>query len=174
MRNVYGIFSPDGMYESRASGSQGILKLKRILHSATLALFMALLARPGFGQQETGWQPRAQLELQQLFAALASGDLRRIERHLAEEFQLIRSNGATFDKRSYLNRSIPVIRDTPRFMNIKVTGQADIRVVTFNLDVDETIDGHTVENLAPQLIVFRDLGERWIVVASANLARLTR
>jgi hypothetical protein len=139
-----------------------------------LALFMALAAPPVSGQQEASWQPRAQLELEQLFAALASGSSQKIERHLAAEFQLVRSNGATFDKRSYLQRSIPVIKDTPRFLNIKVTGQADIRVITFHLEVNETIDGHSVENLSPQLIVFRDLGDRWVVVASANLAKLTR
>ncbi len=148
--------------------------MQSLIRPAVLALFMALAATPGFGQQETSWQQRAPHELEKLFAALASGNTETIERHLAAEFQIVRSNGATFDKASYLQRSIPVIKNTPRFRNLKVTGQADIRVLTFNLEVNETIEGHTVENLAPQLIVFRDLGDRWVVVASANLAKLSQ
>jgi hypothetical protein len=147
--------------------------MKQFLATTLLAFLMALSATPALAQQHADWQQRAPQELDNLFAALASGDTQRIERHLAEEFQIVRSNGASYDKASYLQRSIPVIRNTPRFRNVKVTGQADIRVVTFNLEVNETIDGHAVENLAPQLIVFRDLGDRWVVVASANLAKLS-
>lgn len=150
------------------------MKIKRTFPAVALAFLTVLAAVPAIGQQEANWHQRAPQELEQLFAALASGNTQTIERHLAAEFQIIRSNGATFDKTSYLQRSIPVIKDTPRFRNIKVTGQADIRVLTFNLEVNETIDGHAVENLAPQLIVFRDLGDRWVVVASANLAKLTK
>ena len=109
--------------------------MQSLIRPAVLALFMALAATPGFGQQETSWQQRAPHELEKLFAALASGNTETIERHLAAEFQIVRSNGATFDK-------------------------ANIRVLTFKLEVNETIEGHAVENLAPQLIVFRDLGER--------------
>ena len=122
--------------------------------------------------QQSPWEERAQQELALLFKALGSGDTTTIAAHLAPEFQIVRSNGAVYDKAAYLERSIPVIHTTPHFRNLRVTGQNDIRVVSFNLEVNEQINGKTVENLAPQLIVFRDIGTRWVVVASANLGRL--
>ncbi|MCX8520311.1 MAG: DUF4440 domain-containing protein [Rhodoferax sp.] len=123
-------------------------------------------------QQHSVQEARAQQELTALFKALGSGNTHTIAPHLAPEFQIVRSNGAVYDKAAYLERSIPVIHTTPQFRNLRVTGQGDIRVVSFNLEVQEQINGNTVENLAPQLIVFRDIGTRWVVVASANLAKL--
>jgi len=122
--------------------------MKRFFVIPLLAFWITLAVTPVLAQQ-ADWEQRAPQELAGLFAALASGDTSLIERHLAAEFQIIRSNGASYDKDGYLQRSVPVIRSTPRFRNVKVTGQADIRVITFNLEVNETIDGHAVENLAP-------------------------
>ena len=148
--------------------------MKRTFFSVLFALGLCIASVPSSAQQQMGLAERAQNALESLFQALAGGDRQIIANYLAPEFQIVRSNGAVYDKTGYLDRSIPVIRTTPRFKNLKVTGQADIRVVTFNLEVDELIDGRHVENLAPQLIVFRDLGDRWIVIATANLAKLSQ
>lgn len=148
--------------------------MKNVLYSTLVVFALCLLGVPVKAQQQGESPVQAQQALESLFKALASGDKQTIAPYLAPEFQIVRSNGAVYDKSAYLERSIPVIRTTPRFRNLRVTGQSDIRVVTFNLEVDEVIEGRTVENLAPQLIVFRVQADRWVVVATANLAKLSQ
>jgi hypothetical protein len=53
---------------------QGGLEIKQLFVAAALVLPMGLAAMPGLAQQEVIWQQRAPQELEQLFAALASGN----------------------------------------------------------------------------------------------------
>jgi hypothetical protein len=114
----------------------------------------------------------ARLALKGLFDAIGTGQADRVAPWLAPEFQVVRSDGAVYDRATYLARSIPVVRQPPSFREVKATRHGDLLVVSLRLQIDEVIDGKQAETNAPQLIVFRRAGESWQVVAAANLARL--
>ncbi len=123
---------------------------------------------------ETGpaLQQQAQAALERLFVAIRSGDPQKVAPLLDPVFQVQRADGAVYDRESYLARSIPVVRVTPRFENLRVTRQGPIVVTTMRLQIDETIDGKQAQSNAPQLVVFRIRGGVWRVIAAANFAQL--
>jgi hypothetical protein len=107
-----------------------------------------------------------------LFEALRSADPNQVRPWLAPEFQIVRSNGAAYDKEQYLAHSIPKIEGEIAFDDLVVTRNADIVVTRMRLKIREHLDGKRAESGAPQLIVFRVTPHGWQVVASANFAKL--
>jgi hypothetical protein len=107
-----------------------------------------------------------------LFEALRSADPNQVRPWLAPEFQIVRSNGAAYDKEQYLAHSIPTIEGESAFDDLVVTRNADIDVTRMRLKIREHLDGKRAESGAPQLIVFRVTPHGWQVVASANFAKL--
>jgi len=107
-----------------------------------------------------------------LFEALRSGDPNKVRPLIAPEFQVVRSDGAAYDKEQYLRQSIPKIEGQLAFDELIVTRNADIVVTRMKLKVQERLDGKRAESGAPQLIVFRVTPQGWQVVAAANFAKL--
>lgn len=122
--------------------------------------------------QEAALTAEARKALTVLFEALRSGNPSKVRPLLAPEFQVVRSDGAAYDKEQYLRHSIPKIEGQPAFDELIVTRNADIVVTRMKLKVQERLDGKRAESGAPQLIVFRVTPQGWQVVAAANFAKL--
>jgi hypothetical protein len=122
--------------------------------------------------QEADLTADARRNLSLLFEALRSGDPNKVGPFLAPEFQVVRSNGAAYDKEQYLTHSIPKIEGQVSFDDLVVTRNADIVVTRMRLKIQERLDGKQAESGAPQLIVFRVTPHGWQVVAAANFAKL--
>ena len=60
------------------------------------------------------------------------------------------------------------------FVGVSVTGNADLLVVRYEVTIDSTRKGKTVQRHAPRLTVFRKQGDAWLVVAHANFATLAK
>lgn len=104
--------------------------------------------------------------------AVASGDPAMVDKVLAPEFQIVRANGVGYDRDGYLASDLPAIDPTVAwsYEEVVATATGSLMVVRYLLVVDETIDGEPVTRRAPRLTVFREEGERWLVVAHANFA----
>jgi hypothetical protein len=103
--------------------------------------------------------------------AIVSGDPAVVEKVLAPEFQVLRSDGTGHDKASYLKK-IPQQRIRPKFSDIVATGSADVMVVRYRLETDQTVQGKDVKGISPRLSVFRRNAGRWLISAHANFAAL--
>jgi hypothetical protein len=103
--------------------------------------------------------------------AIFTGDPVAVEKVLAPEFQILRSDGAGHDKSSYL-KMLPQQRVRPKFSDIVATGAADVMVVRYLIETDQTIEGKEVKGISPRLSVFRREGGRWLICAHANFAAL--
>ncbi len=134
-------------------------------------LIPALLCGPA-ATQESDLEAQARQALSKLFDALTSGDPERVRPFLAPEFQILRSNGAAYDKEQYLARGIPRIESKPVFNDLVITRNGDIVVTRMRMRIEEILDGKKAESNAPNLIVFRVTPDGWQVVASGNFAKL--
>lgn len=103
--------------------------------------------------------------------ALVTGDPALIDKVLAPEYQTLRSNGVGHDKESYL-KSLPRQNVRPIFSDIVATGTADIMVIRYRIETDQSIEGKDVKGVSPRLSVFRREGDRWLIAAHANFAQL--
>jgi hypothetical protein len=103
--------------------------------------------------------------------ALATGDPAKIDKVLAPEFQIVRSNGSGHDKASYLT-SLPKQRIRSKFSDIVATGGGDIMVLRYRIETDQTIEGKEVKGISPRLSVFRRVKGRWLISAHANFAAM--
>ena len=113
----------------------------------------------------------AQTALDSFIDALFSGDSSRIEAILAPEFQVLRGDGKSHDKTGYLT-ALPKYQFRPRTSDLKITNHANMLVVTYMIESDQTIDNEPVAHVAPRLTVFRRNGENWLVVAHSNFAHV--
>jgi hypothetical protein len=75
--------------------------------------------------------------------ALFTGDPAVVGRVLAEEFQILRSNGRGHDKASYL-KALPRQATRSKFSDIAATGTGATLVVRYRIETEQTIDGHPV------------------------------
>jgi hypothetical protein len=141
------------------------------LAAACFAMALILTATPA-NAQDSELESQARAAIVKVFDALTSGDADKVRPLLAPEFQLVRSDGAAYDKEQYLARSIPQIDSKPVINDLVVTRNGDIVVTRMRLGIDERLDGKQAESNAPQLIIFRITPDNWQVVASANFARL--
>jgi Domain of unknown function (DUF4440) len=149
-----------------------ILPVRKLTIALLLTILLSIFPKSLIAQ-ETGLTTEAQKALSILFDALRSGDPNKVRPLLAPEFQVVRSNGAAYDKEQYLTQSIPKIEGQLSFDNLVVTRNADIVVTRMRLKIQERLDGKRAESGAPQLIVFRVTPQGWQVVAAANFAKLT-
>ena len=103
--------------------------------------------------------------------ALFSGDPAKVDQVLAPEFQILRSDGTSYDKVSYLG-ALPKHKARATTSNLKVTGHDGVIVVTYTSKIDQTIGGQPVQAVSPRLSVFHKEGDRWLIVAHANFAQI--
>ena len=103
--------------------------------------------------------------------ALFSGDPAEVEKVLAPEYQILRSDGSGYDKVSYL-RVLPVQKVRSRFSDIVATRGPDTLVIRYKIETDQEIGGKPVIGTSPRLSVFRKEAEQWLMVSHANFARL--
>ena len=102
--------------------------------------------------------------------ALFTGDPAVVAKVLAEEFQILRSNGSGHDKASYL-KALPKQTARSRFSDIVATGNGETLVIRYRIATEQTIDGAPVNGISPRLSVFRkEAGRSWLIVAHANFA----
>lgn len=150
----------------------GTLILRKFAPAIVLAMALLGLWPQVPAAQEADLTAAARGNLSLLFEALRSADPNRVRPFLAPEFQVVRSNGAAYDKEQYLKHSIPRIEGAISFDDLVVTRNADIVVTRMRLKIQERLDGKQAESGAPQLIVFRITPHGWQVVAAANFAKL--
>jgi hypothetical protein len=103
--------------------------------------------------------------------ALFTGDPAVIEKVLAPEYQILRSDGSGHDKASYL-KSLPRQKIRPQFSDIIATGTGDVMVVRYRIETDQIVEGKEVKGISPRLSVFRLEAGRWLISAHANFAAL--
>jgi len=113
----------------------------------------------------------AQGAIDSFLDALFSGDPAKVDLVLAPEFQILRSDGKSYDKVSYLG-ALPNHMVKPSVSNLKATGHGGIIVTSYTISTEQTIGGKPVEAVAPRLSVFRKEGDRWLIIAHANFARI--
>jgi hypothetical protein len=103
--------------------------------------------------------------------ALFAGDPAVVDKVLAEEFQILRSNGVGHNKASYL-KALPKQATRSKFSDIIATGNSETLVIRYKIETNQTIDGTPVNGISPRLSVFRKEAGRWLMVAHANFAQL--
>jgi hypothetical protein len=103
--------------------------------------------------------------------ALFSGDPAKVDQVLAPEFQILRSDGKSYDKVTYLG-ALPKHKNRPATSGLKVTGHDDVIVTSYTIKTEQTIGGQPVQAVSPRLSVFHKEGGRWLIVAHANFAQI--
>lgn len=103
--------------------------------------------------------------------ALFTGDPAVIEKVLAPEFQILRSDGSGHDKAGYL-KALPRQQIRSNFSDIIATGTGDVMVLRYRIDTDQTIDGKAVKGISPRLSVFRREVGHWLICSHANFAAM--
>ena len=89
----------------------------------------------------------------------------------APEFQILRSDGSGQEKTSYL-KLLPKQRIRPRVSDVVATGAADIMVLRYRIETDQTVQGKENKGIAPRLSVFRREAGQWLICAHANFAAM--
>jgi ketosteroid isomerase-like protein len=103
--------------------------------------------------------------------ALQTGDPAAVEKVLAPEFQILRSDGHGYGKAEYLT-VLPKQTSKPEISDLVFTAEGDAIVARYTLRLDQTIKGKPVQTIAPRLSVYRRGGAGWLIVAHANFARI--
>jgi hypothetical protein len=116
-------------------------------------------------------QAEAQGAIDSFLDALFSGDPARVDQGLAPGFQILRSDGKSYDKASYLG-ALPKHKVRPSTSNLKATGHGDMIVTTYTITTEQTIGDQAVEAVSPRLSVFHKEGDRWMILAHANFAQI--
>lgn len=93
-----------------------------------------------------------------------------VEKILAPEYQIMRSNGIGYDRAGYIASVGGVNLTDFSAEKIVATADGDVMVTRYFLKDTETIDGVATENDAPRLTVFRKIDGAWKVAAHANFA----
>ena len=102
-------------------------------------------------------------------AAVAEGDRAAVERLLAPEFQILRSDGIGYDKAGYL-AALPEHLLVPEVHDVLASGDSGSLVIRYTVTVDEVVRGQSMRGTAPRLSALRRAGETWLMVAHANFA----
>lgn len=103
--------------------------------------------------------------------ALQTGDPTAVEKVLAPEFQILRSDGRGYAKTEYLT-VLPKQTSKPEISDLVFSSGGDTLVTRYILRIDQTIDGKPVQTIAPRLSVFRRTAAGWQIAAHANFARI--
>jgi hypothetical protein len=103
--------------------------------------------------------------------AVARGDRAAVERLLAPEFQILRSDGIGYNKAGYL-AALPEHLLMPEVRDVQASGAAGSLVIRYTVTVDAIAGGQSMRGTAPRLSVLRRDGGTWLMVAHANFAPL--
>jgi len=137
-----------------------------------MAGMAALASTTSLGIAQSKVSPEeAQGAIDAFIDALFSGDNARIEAILAPEFQVLRGDGKSHDRQAYL-KALPKYKVRPQTSGLKVTSHANMLVVSYLIESEQTIDDEPVAPVAPRLTVFRKEGGTWLVVAHSNFAQV--
>ena len=104
-------------------------------------------------------------------SALATHDPAKVEKILAPEFQILRSDGSGYDRKSYLGH-LPKFNGEPEIHDLAYGANGDLLVARYNLKLEQKIGDKPVQKLAPRLSVLRRDGSGWLMVAHANFAQI--
>lgn len=116
-------------------------------------------------------EQQARAALDPWIAAIMTGDAAKVDAVLAPEYQILRADGTGHDKASYL-KALPKHNAPTTFSDIIATGNADIMVIRYRIETDQTVEGKVVKGVSPRLSVFRQEDGRWLLSAHANFAPL--
>jgi hypothetical protein len=145
---------------------------RRDFSIAALAGISALVAAANSAAASTSISQQEALQALDPWAdALFTGDPVAVEKVLAPEFQILRSDGTGHDKASYL-KLLPQQRIRSRFSDIVATGTGEVMVLRYRIETDQAIEGKDVKGISPRLSVFRREADRWLICAHANFASL--
>jgi hypothetical protein len=125
-------------------------------------------------EQSGDLQAQGMAALKTFWSAIVTGTPQALDLVLAPEYQVERADGSGYDREGYLKSELPKVAALPEFTSVKVTGTGDLLVVRYDVTVNETRGGKTVQRHAPRLTVFRKQGDNWLVVAHANFATLEK
>jgi hypothetical protein len=103
--------------------------------------------------------------------ALFSGDPAQVEKVLAPEYQILRSDGTAYVKADYL-KALPKQKIRSKFSNIIATAAADVMVIRYTIETDQVINGKDVKGLGKRLSVFRKEAGIWLMSAHANFSKI--
>jgi ketosteroid isomerase-like protein len=103
--------------------------------------------------------------------ALQTGDPAAVEKVLAPEFQILRSDGTGYGKAEYLT-VLPKQTSKPEISDLVFSSAGETLVARYILRIDQTINGKPVQTIAPRLSVFRRAAAGWLIAAHANFARI--
>lgn len=145
---------------------------RRNLSIAALAGITAVAASAANAAEARQYSPEEALKaLEPFVSAVFTGDPAMVEKVLAPEFQILRSDGIGYDKAGYL-QALPKHRTRSKFSDIAATGTGDLMVVRYRIETDQTIGGKEVKGISPRLSMFRLEEGRWLICAHANFAAL--
>lgn len=102
----------------------------------------------------------------------ADTDTALLDSILAENFQIVRSDGSRATKAQYLAN--PASVDTYEIADLSATLEGPTLVVSFDVEVNEVIDGRQVVSTAPRLGVFVWDGTDWRLAAWTNFGVVER
>src|SRR5687768_3887687 len=109
----------------------------------TLALLggaagLAFAPRPSMAQIQAS-ETEALEALDPWADALFSGDPAQVEKVLAPEYQILRSDGSGYDKLSYL-RALPIQKIRSKFSDIIATRGPETLVIRYRIETDQEIN----------------------------------
>jgi ketosteroid isomerase-like protein len=133
--------------------------------------FASLVAAPRAGTQESVSEADANEALRGWLDAVFTGDPAAVDKVVAPEFQILRSDGTGYNKAGYL-AALPKQESKAKASDIVATGHGDMIVMRYLLETEQTINGKPVEAISPRLSVFRKEDGRWLISAHVNLAKI--
>mgnify|MGYP001817205181 FL=1 len=149
------------------------LALRTVAAALGLSLALATTAMPALAQAEDPAALGTQL-VEEFLDILKQPEAEKqalLADFLADEFQIVRSNGVVLDKGGYVER--PATVNEVELSDALATRSGDVLVISYTLSVDEVLDGVETVTVAPRLSVFHlgDDGE-WQIAAHANFGAL--
>ena len=130
----------------------------------------SLVSAPGVAASGVS-EADAKAAIMSWLLALASHDPAKVEKILAPEFQILRSDGSGYDKKSYLGH-LPKFSGEPEIQDLAFSANGDLLVTRYNLRLEQKIGNKPVQKLAPRLSVLKHDGSGWLMVAHANFAQI--
>lgn len=139
-----------------------------LLAALSGAALMGGAAQSGAGLSEE----EAYAALKTWYAALRSNDPKQVELVLAPEFQILRADGSGYDHHGYLG-ALPHVMSDPVVSKLTFTSNGDLMVARYMVESKQTVNGQSLQTIAPRLSVMRRQDGKWLMVSHANFAQIT-